>query len=255
MSDSDPSNTPRTVSFLGVPVHAVTVAQTLALIDGFIAEGKPRQICTVNPEFVMRAQADAAFHDLLMRADLNVADGVGLLWAARRLGSYLPERVPGSSMVEWIAERAAQRGWRVFLLGAAPGGAERAARRLQERYAGLQIAGTYAGSPRPEEAPEIIDRIRSARVDVLLVAFGAPAQDEWIDRYKSTLGVPVSMGVGGAFDFLAGTAVRAPGWMQRLGLEWLHRLWRQPWRWKRIWVAVVVFPVTLIGQQRRRRAP
>ena len=105
---------------------------------------------------------------------------------------------------------------------------------LRRRYPGLPVVGTFAGSPRPEEAPAILARLRQARPDVLFVAYGAPRQDLWIARYQPDLQIPVAMGVGGAFDFLAGVVPRAPRWMREAGLEWLYRLLRQPWRWRRM---------------------
>jgi N-acetylglucosaminyldiphosphoundecaprenol N-acetyl-beta-D-mannosaminyltransferase len=141
--------------------------------------------------------------------------------------------VTGSDLVPLVAQRAAQTGWRLFLLGAAPGVAEQTARRLAQQYPGVRIAGAYAGSPAEAEAPAIVQRVAAAAPDVLFVAYGAPAQDLWIARHKDELGVPVMMGVGGAFDHIVGVQKRAPLWMQRIHLEWLWRLVTQPWRWRR----------------------
>jgi N-acetylglucosaminyldiphosphoundecaprenol N-acetyl-beta-D-mannosaminyltransferase len=150
-----------------------------------------------------------------------------------------------------IAEAAARRGWRLFFLGAAEGVAQRAADRLTARYPGLTMAGVFAGSPRRADEAKQVAMIQAAGTDVLLVAYGAPAQDYWIARNRARLGVPVSIGVGGAFDFLAGAARRAPRWVQRLGLEWLHRLYRQPWRARRIFTAAVLFPLAVLRHGRR----
>lgn len=234
------------LSILGVQVHAVTTPQTLAWLVDAVRARTPRQICTANPEFVMAAQHDAVFREVLNAADLVLPDGVGLLWAARWQGRQLPERVAGSDLIYHIAELAGRHGWRLYFLGAAEGVAEQAAARLQFLYPGWSLAGVFAGSPHPDAAEAIVARIQAARPDVLMVAFGAPAQDVWIARYKATLHVPVSLGVGGAFDFVAGVAERAPRWVQRLGLEWLHRLVRQPWRWRRILTATVMFPLTVL---------
>lgn len=244
------SGQPAVVPILGVPVHNVTYAGTLALIGQYIAEGHPRQICTVNPEFVMAAQADAGFMSILRGADLCVPDGVGLLWAARWLGQPLRERVAGSDLVPMLAGEAAGQGWRLFLLGAADGVAARTAEMLKARYPGLIVTGVWAGSPRPEDDEAAVGRIRQAGADILLVAYGAPAQDKWIERNRDRLGVPVAMGVGGAFDFITGTARRAPVWMQRLGLEWLHRLIAQPWRWRRM-LALPRFAWAVVAHGRR----
>jgi len=224
---------PSPVIILDVPVHPVTFEDFLALVGQFIAEGKPRQVCTANPEFVMTARRQPEFMTVLQNADLVLADGVGLLWAAKRLGTELPQRVTGSDGIYLLAERAARQGWTLFLLGAQPGVAEKTAKLLAARYPGLQVVGTWPGSPRDEDYPEIARRIKAARPDILLVAYGAPKQDIWIARHKEDLSVPVSMGVGGAFDFVAGVQKRAPGWIIRLNLEWLWRLITQPWRWKR----------------------
>ncbi|WP_376792021.1 WecB/TagA/CpsF family glycosyltransferase [Thermoflexus sp.] len=219
---------------LGVRVHDVTMEEALRIVDAFLAEGGAHQICTVNPEFVMHARRNLPFFQVLERADLNVPDGVGLLWAGRILNQPLRERVPGVEFMEALAARAAERGWRIFLLGAAEGVAARAATALRSRYPGLTIAGTFAGSPRPEDAPEILERLRTAQPDLLFVAYGAPQQDLWIARYQPELRIPVAMGVGGAFDFIAGVVPRAPRWMREHGLEWLYRLIQQPWRWRRM---------------------
>ena len=221
------------VHVLGVRVDAVTYADLLARIAGFIAEGTPHQIATVNPEFVMEARRNPAFAAVLERTDLCLADGIGLLWAARRMGQPLPERVTGSDSVPLIAQRAAERGWGLYLLGAGPGVAQRTGEILLGRYPGLRVVGAYAGSPADADAGEIVAHIRAARPDILFVAYGAPKQDLWIGKHGAVLGVPVMMGVGGSFDFIAGVQKRAPRWVQRVNLEWFYRLVTQPWRWRR----------------------
>ena len=238
----------RRLTVLGFPVDAITYDDWLGLIEEWtsppaplqmergdeLAAGAARQVCTVNPEFIMIARRDPNFANILRRAALCVPDGVGLLWAARRVGQPLPQRVTGSDGVPLIAARAAEKGWRLFLLGAAPGVAERAAGILRARCPGLQIAGTHSGSPAPEEEDAIVAMVNASGADILFVAYGAPAQDKWIARNLPRLRVAMAMGVGGAFDFIAGVVPRAPQWMQRLGLEWLFRLGRQPWRARRM---------------------
>lgn len=228
-----------TVNILGVAVHRIDVAGTLAQIGAWIEaarRGAPgcRQICTVNPEFIMDARRDPAFAAALHRADLRVPDGVGVLWAARRQRVRLAERVTGSDGIYQISQAAAAQGWRLFLLGAPPGVAARTAAVLQERYPALILAGHASGSPDETDWPAIHAQLAAARPDVLLVAFGHPRQDLWIDRHRHELPVAVAMGVGGAFDFVAGVTPRAPRLLQRMGLEWLYRLIRQPWRWRRM---------------------
>jgi len=224
---------PTTILILGVPIHDVTIEETLALIDQFVHDGVPRQICTVNPEFIMQAQKDLEFQQILKQSALNLPDGIGVVWAAKRLGQPVRERVAGSDLVGELADRAQTTGWRIFLLGAAEGVAEQAAIKLRERYPQTHIVGAYAGSPRLEDEADIAARIRSSVANVLLVAYGAPQQDKWIARNLERTGVSVAMGIGGSLDFIVGTQKRAPQWMQRVGLEWLYRLVREPWRWRR----------------------
>lgn len=219
---------------LGLPVDAITYAAWLERIGVWVKSGRPHHVCTINPEFIMIARQDVNFAHILRRADLCVPDGVGLLWAARHLGRPLPERVTGSDGVPIIAERAAQEGWKLFFLGAAPGVAERAAQILREQRPGLQVVGVYAGSPAPAEEDALVERVNASGADILFVAYGAPEQDKWIARNLPRLKVRMAMGVGGAFDFIAGVVPRAPDWMRRLGLEWAFRLVRQPWRFRRM---------------------
>ena len=241
---------PKNIHILGVRIHAITVAETLAWIEAAVAARAPRQICTSNPEFLMTARRDREFFEVLNRADLVVPDGVGLLMAARWLGARLPERVAGSDLIYRIAERAAQRGWGIYFLGAGEGVAARTAAKLRAIYPELRVAGTFAGSPKIEDEDAIVARVRAARPDILLVAYGAPQQDKWIARNRERLGVPVGIGVGGSFDFVAEEARRAPVWIRRLGLEWLHRVRRQPWRARRILTAVVLFPLAVLRHGR-----
>ncbi|HQE91814.1 MAG TPA: WecB/TagA/CpsF family glycosyltransferase [Anaerolineae bacterium] len=224
---------PDVITLMGVPIHDVTTDETLALVSRWIAEGGAHQIATVNPEFLMKARRDATFRATLHRAALCIPDGIGVLWAARRRGQRLRERVAGSDLVPRLSAEAARRGWRIFYLGAAPGVAEKAASILAARYPGLLVAGCYAGSPALEEEEDIVARVRASQADILFVAYGAPQQDLWLERNLVRTGAAVGMGVGGSFDFIAGVARRAPRWIQRSGLEWLYRLMREPWRWRR----------------------
>lgn len=223
------------VEILNTPVHQVTLADTLRLVAQFMVGPRLHQLATTNPEFVMAAQQDEAFRQVLQTADLCLADGIGLIYASRWQGTPLPERIPGSELVYHLAEQAANHGWRLFLLGGRDGVAEATAAIFQARYPTLQIAGTYEGTPSLGGNEAIVQRINASRADILFVAYGAPKQDKWIARNRQTLTtVRVAMGVGGAFDFVSGRLTRAPRWMQNLSLEWLYRLMQEPWRWRRM---------------------
>jgi N-acetylglucosaminyldiphosphoundecaprenol N-acetyl-beta-D-mannosaminyltransferase len=234
----------KSIDVLGVRVDDVTNDDLLALVDGYVAGRQPHQIITLNPEMLVAACDDPEFRQVLNSADLNVADGVGLVMAARWLGHPLRGRVTGSDGIYRLSEHCARKGYRPFFLGAATGVAQVVAGRLSARYPGLEVAGAYAGSPRSEDEDDMVSRVRAAAPDLLFVAYGVPAEERWIARNRDCLGVPVMIGVGGAFDFVAGIARRAPSWMRRAGLEWFYRLIRQPWRWRRQ-LALIRF-VTLV---------
>lgn len=245
------------ISILGVRADCVSQQQVLDRLDQIINEHKvaperpAQQVVTVNPEFVMTAQRHAQFRQYINDAAIVVPDGMGIVWASRLFGKPAPERVTGTDMLPELARICARKGYRLYLLGAAPGVAEQAAERLQVLAPGLQIAGTYAGSPAPAEEDEIIERIHAAQADVLCVAYGAPAQDLWIGRNLHRLPVAVAIGVGGAFDFLTGRQIRAPRLMQRAGLEWLYRLYREPQRWRRM-LALPQFAILVVLKGRKK---
>jgi N-acetylglucosaminyldiphosphoundecaprenol N-acetyl-beta-D-mannosaminyltransferase len=243
---------------LGLPVDCVTLDDTLAWMSAAIDETRREagsagaiqaacQLVTLNPEGVMTAKHNAALRSAILGADLVVPDGIGVVWATRLLGAPVPQRVAGVDLLDAFCALAAERGYRVFLVGAAPCVAEQAARRLEAKHDGLIVAGTYPGSPDDAQAHILIARIRAARPDAVFVAFGAPAQESWIACYRGQLGAGVAIGVGGALDFLAGRVSRAPRWMRDAGLEWCYRLWRQPWRWRRM-LALPRFAIAVAGE-------
>jgi N-acetylglucosaminyldiphosphoundecaprenol N-acetyl-beta-D-mannosaminyltransferase len=257
--DSMPQQSlPASVYVLGVRVDRVSQLQALDIIDQLITSRRTggnmlpcQQVVTVNPEFVMAAQKNSEFRQTINSAALAVADGIGVVWATRFIGFPTPERITGTDTLVALAKRCAEKGFRLFLLGAAPGIAKQAGERLQALAPGLQIAGAYAGSPMPSEEDAIIEHIHAANADILCVAYGAPAQDLWINRNLSRLPVALAMGVGGAFDFLSGRQRRAPQTMQRMGLEWLYRLYREPWRWKRM-LALPLFLIRVLLRGRKK---
>ncbi|HVH64247.1 MAG TPA: WecB/TagA/CpsF family glycosyltransferase [Candidatus Dormibacteraeota bacterium] len=214
------------------------MSSALQHIEDFISTGGPHLVATVNPEFVMRAGKDPDFARVLESADLCLPDGVGVVWAARRKGCRITTPVAGTDMLPLLAELCARRGLHLFLLGAGPGVASRLADQLRADHPTLAVAA-HSGDPEPSADAETLKLIHEHRTDILLVAYGAPKQEMWIDRVRQHLEVSVAMGVGGAFDYLTGRVPRAPLWMRSAGLEWLHRLIRQPWRFRRMTVLPV----------------
>ena len=223
---------------LGVRVDCLDMQATLDRIDQLVGGGGSHLVATVNPEFIMRARRDPEFARVLESADLCLADGTGVVWAARRQGCTFSAPVTGTDLVPPLAALCAKRGFRLFLLGADPGVADDLAARLRVEHPELAVAA-HVGSPDPSADEATLSLIRAHRAQVVLVAFGAPKQELWIDRLKDRAGVAVGIGVGGAFDYLTGRVPRAPLWMRRAGLEWLFRLVRQPWRVRRMAVLPV----------------
>lgn len=221
-------------TLLGVPIDPMTEEQAIDWVAQAIAERRPRLVISVNPERIMRAGRDPDFAAILRRADLALADGAGVLWAARRIGHPLPGRVAGVDLVQSLAARGAAEGWRFFFLGGGPGVAEAAGRVLRQRYPGFSLAGTHQGAPGPSDDAASTDAIRASGAQLLFLAYGGGAEEAWLARNLERSGAIVGMGVGGAFDFISGRAARAPRWMRERGLEWLYRLSREPWRWRRM---------------------
>jgi len=222
-----------TVAVLGIPFHDVTMDETVALIEEQIREGGFHQVATANVDFLKNSMQDAELRNILCSCDMVVPDGMPVVWMSRLIGRPLKERVSGIDLVERLADVSARRGYGIFLLGASESSSQRAAKVLRQRYPELRIVGRYSPEPRPLDKmdhEEILRRIEEAEPEILLVAFGNPKQEEWIAMHRDRLRVPVCIGVGGSLDMLAGTMHRAPRWMQRNGLEWLHRTIQEPKR-------------------------
>lgn len=225
------------------------------------AGGPPSYVVTPNTQHVALLQDSEEFRRIYRSAWLSVADGMSLVWASRLLGTPLPEKVSGIDLFEAVCAAAAGTGVRVFLLGGRPGAAAEAARVLAARHPGLVVAGTYCPpmgfEADPVEAERAVRAVRSAAPHVLFVALGAPKQESWMYRNRELLGVPVLLGVGAAFDFVAGRVRRAPRWMQDWGLEWVFRTMTEPRRLgKRYAVTNPRFAWLLLKQYvRRRRSP
>ncbi|MBE0695331.1 MAG: WecB/TagA/CpsF family glycosyltransferase [Anaerolineaceae bacterium] len=243
------------VVLLGVPIDNLNLEETIDQIDRLVQNGrslgKYHQVVTVNADFVVKAANDPELRYLLHESDLATADGMPLVWAARLLNVPLKERVTGADMVPSLAERAAQKGYSLYLFGAAPGIAKKAGEILQEWYPGLKIAGVAspALSSVLEQDPAVLADIENAHPDILMVALGNPKQEKWIGMYGRQLKVPVMIGVGASLDFIAGQVKRAPQWMQKTGFEWLFRLLQEPRRlWRRYVVDLVAFSNFFVRQ-------
>lgn len=220
-------------NILGCQVDLVTLEQGIIRINDLISRGRPAHIITLNAEIVYQAQSNEELKAIINQADMVTPDGIGIVWGGRQLGYEIGERVTGIDLLYRLCQEAPTKGWRVYLLGSAPGVAEESGRRLISAYPGLQICGNHHGYFNEEDIPGIISKIKKLAPDILFVSLGAPKQEKWIKKYKQEIGVPVSVGVGGSLDVIAGQKKRAPLWMIRLNLEWLYRLISEPSRIRR----------------------
>ena len=223
---------------LGVPVHHRDLGDVLDQIEQFIEigrrTGRSHQVVTVNTDFLVQAWHHLDVHAILRTADLAIPDGMPIVWASAAMGQRLPSRLAGADLVPALAARAARSGHRIMLFGGAEGVADRAADQLRGAHPDLVVATACALVATDGTTPdEVLDQIRAFAPDVICVALGHPKQERWIRRHGARLGIPVGIGVGGTFDFIAGERRRASPLVQRVGLEWLHRLTHEPGRLSR----------------------
>ncbi len=237
------------VTLFGIDVDNYSLAETVDIVTTHAATHQaPAYVVTPNANHIVRLRKDPAFQAVYRNALLSVADGVPLLWVAKSQGTPLKGRVNGTDLFEKTCEAAADRGLSVFFLGGRPDAADRAAAILQERYPTLKIAGTHCPpfgfESDPVELAAIDRNLRTAQPDILFVGLGAPKQEFWMADHCQELGIPISLGIGVSFEFVAGMVQRSPRWMQRVGLEWLHRLWMEP---RRLLSRTVLFLVVFLG--------
>lgn len=238
------------VNILGVWVDMVNIPRAVDKIMQFFDDDGLHKVYTPNSEIIMAAYKDDNFRDILNDAELLTADGIGVVYASKILGKPITERAAGYDILCEVLERIKGTSRSVFLFGGKPGVAELAEEKLKERFPGIVIAGTRNGYFKPEEEEDIVSQINSSGAELLLVCLGAPKQELWINKYKDKLNVKVAMGVGGSLDVFAGTALRAPVFYCKHGLEWFYRLMKQPSRAGRM-LALPKFGFTVLIKGRK----
>ena len=216
----------------------------------FLGEDKLHSVFTPNAEIIMAAYRDKEFADILNRSELLTADGIGVVYASRILKKPISERAAGYDIACKVLEKINGSGHKLFLFGGKPGVAEQARDRLLEKYPELNIVGMRNGYFKPEEDAEIVTEINNSGADIAFVCLGAPKQEKWIDAQRNNLNVKVAMGIGGSLDVFAGTAERAPAFFCNHGLEWLYRLYKEPWRIGRM-MELPKFAVTVFLKGKR----
>ena len=237
------------VEILGVNVNSLTMAEAVETVKNFIEKGERRLIATANAEMIMRATYDVELKTILNAADLVVPDGAGTVWAAGYLGHPMPERVAGYDLSQELMRLAPSKKYKLYFFGSAPGVADLAKAKAEKWYPGIDIVGTRNGFFSAEDEQSIIADIKAKRPDILLVALGVPKQEKWLYAHLDELNVPVSIGVGGSFDVMAGVMKRAPLWMQEAKLEWLYRGLKQPSRIGRL-MALPKFVFKVMGSKK-----
>ncbi len=224
----------KTVDILDIPVDALTMKQAVEKAGVFISEGGIHTIYTPNAEIMMAAQRDQELKAILKRADMLTADGAGVVLASKLLRRRVPEKVSGIDLVREVFKAYAANGLKCYLFGAKPGVAQEAADKIKMEYPGLVIVGYHDGYFTEADDEEIVNDINSSSPDILLVALGAPKQEQWISSHLDRLDARICIGVGGTIDILSGRVQLSPDFFRRHGLEWLHRLYKEPRRARRM---------------------
>jgi len=242
------------IDTLGTKIDNVTMSETISRIEDYIQERKNKAVFIPNVDCLIKLIKDPEFREAYDNCHMVLPDSHPLLWAGKFWGTPFKEKIPGSHLFPLFCRVAAKEGYKLFFLGAGPGVAKKAAEVLEKINPGLQVVGTYSPpygfENDEEENRKIVEMIRKARPDVLFVALGAPKQEKWIYKYKEQYQVPVSIGVGASFDFVAGNVKRAPKWMTDHGLEWFWRLMQEPKRlWKRYLIDDMEFFYLILKQK------
>jgi N-acetylglucosaminyldiphosphoundecaprenol N-acetyl-beta-D-mannosaminyltransferase len=237
------------LKILGSRIDAVSFPEAVSRVRDLLPEPGTHQVITGNTLMLLDAQHDAELHAILEHAALVVPESSGIYWASRWLGRPLTQFVPGIDFMLALCGLAADTRKSIYLLGAKPGVAERAAEELRRRFPKLRIAGADHGYFKPMETGSVVERIRAAAPTFLFVGMSVPGQEKWIASHLRALDARIVMGVGGSFDVLSGHLRRAPSWMRRLGIEWLYRLLQEPWRWRRI-ARLPIFAVKVLRSPR-----
>lgn len=238
------------LDIFGVPIDMVTMRQAVEILNNFLQEDKLHIVATPNAEFVMMAQKDREYLEILNKTDLNVPDGIGIVFASKVFKKPLQERVAGFDLMKEFLENTSTKNINIYLLGAAPQIVEQTRINLENSYPNIKIIGIHHGYFTEEEENKIIEDINNKGTEVLFVALGAPKQEKWIYKNRDKLKVKIAMGVGGSFDVIAGKVKRAPYIYRKLGLEWLYRLIKEPWRYKRM-MALPKFAIKVLLHKRK----
>jgi N-acetylglucosaminyldiphosphoundecaprenol N-acetyl-beta-D-mannosaminyltransferase len=237
-------NTPKT-TVLGLPLH-ILADYSDWLVQRLQAQ-QPTHVVTLNSEMAMQAQQDLALAKVIDHAELVIPDGAGVVLYLRLRGQQI-QRHPGIEVAESLLRQAATQGWSVFFLGGKPDIIPKAVERWQQEFPGFLLAGMHHGYFSPEEEPGLVQTLVECQPQIILVGLGVPRQEFWINQHRHCCPHAIWIGVGGSFDIWAGVKSRAPGWLRNNNLEWVYRLYQEPWRWRRMLVLPQFAWKALLGQ-------
>jgi N-acetylglucosaminyldiphosphoundecaprenol N-acetyl-beta-D-mannosaminyltransferase len=242
------------ITMMGCQVDNLSMEETLGKVEGFIASGRPHQHVVVNVDKLVKASRDEQLRQIINDCALVNVDGMPVVWASRLLGKPLKERVAGVDLFEALMRRAADKGWRVFLLGAREEVVSAVKETYERKYPALVVAGYRNGYWKGEkEEAEVVAQIKESRADLLFVAISSPKKEQFLGRYQADMKIPFAMGVGGTFDVAIGKVRRAPVWMQNCGLEWFYRFLQEPRRmFRRYFIDDMAFVWLFIKEAARR---
>lgn len=230
------------IEMMGCLIDNLSMEETLQRIGGFIKSGHPHQHVVVNVDKLVKAHRDPELRRIINECALINVDGMPVVWASRLLGKPLKARVAGVDLFESLMQRSADKGWRVYLLGAREEVVAGVKKVYEEKYPSLMVAGYHSGYWKLEEEADVVEKIKAAKADILFVAITSPKKENFLGRYQTEMKVPFAMGVGGTFDVAVGNIKRAPLWMQNAGLEWLCRFLQEPRRmFKRYFIDDMLF--------------
>ena len=247
-------NTKPRIRLMGCEIDNLSMEETLQTVEGFIKSGKPHQHVVVNVDKLVKASRDPSLRRIINECALINVDGMPVVWASRLVGKPLKERVAGVDLFESLMRRSADKGWRVFLLGAREEVVSAVKQTYEKKYPGLVVAGYRNGYWKPEEEGAVVEQIKEAKADLLFVAISSPKKEHFLGRYQAEMKIPFAMGVGGTFDVAVGRVKRAPLWMQGAGLEWFYRFLQEPRRmFKRYFVDDMAFFWLLLKEAASRR--
>ncbi|HEY0846549.1 MAG TPA: WecB/TagA/CpsF family glycosyltransferase [Noviherbaspirillum sp.] len=241
------------ITLMGCHVDNLSMEETLQRVERFILSGRPHQHGVINVDKVVKAARDDELRRILNACPLISADGMPVVWASKLLGKPLKERITGVDLFESIMQRAAKKGWRVFLLGAEEAVVSQVKHIYMMRYRGLSVVGYRNGYWAPDEERQVVEQIKAARPDLLFVAISSPTKEYFLGRYQEEMKIPFAMGVGGTFDIAVGKTRRAPRWMQKAGFEWFYRFLQEPRRmFRRYFIDDVAFFWLFLKEAMRR---